>query len=301
MQNILSKLFRRDQDHDAQGMLSLLNLAWFVEARDPYTGGHLWRVSRYAQALARDAGLSEPEVARISLGGFLHDLGKIGVPDQVLRKPGPLDDAEYAVMRTHPEVGLRLVSAHRFASWVVDAVGSHHERPDGRGYPAALSGDAIPAAARIVGVCDAFDAMTSARPYRKAMPIERALAIIEECAGNQFDAALARRFVAIGRRGDWAHIASHSDDGIPLLDCQQCGPILVRERGAGAGRKLVCRNCTGEYVLVGSGPELRAQPTGALAAARDLIAHADLGLLQRLLAEFDALRLWSLPLRATPA
>jgi hypothetical protein len=298
MRNVVMSIFGRNRARDRQGLLSLLNLAWFVEARDPYTGGHLWRVSRYAQTLARDAGLAEPEIARISLGGFLHDLGKIGIPDQVLRKPGPLDEAELQVMRTHPEVGLRLLSAHPFAHWVAAAVGSHHERPDGGGYPHGLKADAIAPAARVVGICDAFDAMTSARPYRAAMPIERALDIIAAQAGRQFDAALAERFVAIGRRGDWSHVASHSDDGIPLLECPHCGPTLVRERDNGEGHALYCRNCSSAFTLVSTGQGLRAQPTGAMGGASDLVARADAGLLHRLMAEFDALALWSLPLRA---
>ncbi len=280
---------------DEQALLSLLNLAWFVEARDPYTGGHLWRVSRYAQALAEHAGLSPPEVARIALGGFLHDLGKVGVPDAVLRKAGPLGEAEWQVMRTHPQVGLRLLSAYPLAHWVRDAVGSHHERCDGQGYPDGLTGTAIPLAARIVGICDAFDAMTSARPYRAPMSIERALGIIDAQSGTQFDRDLAAHFVALGRAGRWSHIAGHSDEGIPLLHCPHCGPTLVRPREARAGQLLYCRNCTSAFVLEASRGELQARPTGAMASASELITDADQALLHRLLAEFAALRLWALP------
>lgn len=290
-----SRLFRDPRRSGEQALLGLLNLAWFVEARDPYTGGHLWRVSRYAQALAEHAGLGASEVARIALGGFLHDVGKIGVPDSVLRKAGPLDDAEWGIMRTHPQVGVRLLSAHSLAHWVADAIGSHHERCDGRGYPSGLSGTAIPVAARIVGICDAFDAMTSARPYRAGMSIEVALDIIAAHSGSQFDAHLAAQFGALGRAGSWAHIAGHSDEGIPLLNCPHCGPTLVRTREAREGQPLYCRNCSSAFVLDGASGDLEALPTGAKGAASDLVADSDHALLHRLLDEFAALRLWALP------
>src|SRR6476620_1091189 len=146
---------------------SLLVMAWMVESRDPYTGGHLWRVSRLARLLAMCAHLPEPEVARIALGGFLHDLGKIGIPDHILRKPGRLTEAEYDVMQTHPEIGSRSLALHPLAHLVREDVLSHHERYDGKGYPKGLSGAMLPQEARIVGLCDAFDAMTSSRPYRQ--------------------------------------------------------------------------------------------------------------------------------------
>lgn len=148
-----------------QLMASLLAMAWFVEARDPYTGGHLWRVSRYARLLAEETGLPAAEVAQVSVGGFLHDLGKIGVPDAVLRKPSRLTEEEYAVIKTHPDLGLRMLARHPLAAFVGDAVGMHHERPDGLGYPNGLTTENIPVAARIVGICDAFDAMTTALPH----------------------------------------------------------------------------------------------------------------------------------------
>ena len=127
-----------------QLMASLLSMAWFVEARDPYTGGHLWRVSRYARLLADAEGLSQADAATISIGGFLHDLGKIGVPDAILRKPDRLLEDEYAIIRTHPDIGLRMLAGHPLARLVSDAVGLHHERPDGKGYPRGLKAAAIP-------------------------------------------------------------------------------------------------------------------------------------------------------------
>lgn len=260
---------------------SLVVMAWFVEARDPYTGGHLWRVSRYAQLLADAGGLDRAETARVSLGGFLHDLGKIGVPDAVLRKPDHLTDEEYAVIKTHPAIGLRMLAGHPLVELVQDAVYLHHERPDGRGYPLGLRGEELPRAARIVGICDAFDAMTSHRPYRAGMAIERALAILDEFAGRQFDAGWTARFVALGRAGALAHVQGHSDEGIPLQECPMCGPTLVVRRGQQPGETLYCRQCGGEFRLREEAGRLVAAPTGNKGTPRDLEPVADHALIAR--------------------
>lgn len=209
---------------------SLYVMASLVEARDPYTGGHLWRVSQFCRLLAEDAGFPAADVARIALGGFLHDLGKVGVPDAILNKPDRLSDEEYAVIKTHPEVGNRLLAGHPLAGLARAAVLSHHERPDGSGYPHRLSADAIVQDARVVGICDAFDAMTSTRPYRRGMAVEKALAIIEENLGRQFDRALGERFLRLGRAGRLDHIVGHSEAGIPLQECPICGPTIVVRR-----------------------------------------------------------------------
>lgn len=114
---------------------SLYAMSLLVEARDPYTGGHLWRVSQFSRLIALDMGLESSEVARITLGGFLHDLGKIGIPDSILNKRDKLTDEEYAVIKTHPTIGSRLLSGHPLRDLVDVAVTMHHETPDGRGYP----------------------------------------------------------------------------------------------------------------------------------------------------------------------
>lgn len=267
---------------------SLLTMAWFVEARDPYTGGHLWRVSRYARLLAEAADLSAPEVARVSLGGFLHDLGKIGIADAILRKTSALTDDEYAIVRTHPEQGLRMLAGHPLASLVREAVYSHHERPDGQGYPRGLSGDQLHQDARIVGLCDAFDAMTSSRPYRKGMDRDRALAIIQSQSGSQFDPLFSRHFIELGRSGVLDHVIGHSDDGIPLQECPMCGPTLVLTRDRHAGEHIYCRNCTGEFELKPEHDRLVAHPTGRQGSARDLEPEADHALIRRVVAEAAA-------------
>lgn len=256
-------------------LASLLTMAWFVEARDPYTGGHLWRVSRYAWLLAESAGFSKAECTQFSLGGFLHDLGKIGVPDAILRKPSRLDNDEYAVIKTHPDMGLRMLSGHPLAQLVCDAILSHHERPDGRGYPRGLASDAIPVMARIVAIGDAFDAMTSHRPYRPGMPRERAAAIIGEGRGTQFDLHLTDRFIELSDSGHLDHIIGHSDAGIPLLSCPTCGPIIVVCDNHNEGDHAVCRNCGGEFVVEKSNRALVATWLGVKADAAKLEPEVD--------------------------
>lgn len=261
---------------------SLLGMAWVVEARDPYTGGHLWRVSRYAALLCERAGTSLTVCARVSVGAFLHDLGKVGIPDAILRKPSTLDDDEHAVIRTHPELGARLLTGHPLAHWAVDAVRAHHERPDGQGYPQGLRG-AIPHAALVVGICDAFDAMTSTRPYRAGMPVPLALERIGRELGRQFDEPLGRHFLTLGSEGLLDHIAGHSDDGIPLQHCMNCGPTLVLRREQQPGDRVYCRSCGGEYRIggsLGNRPDA-VEPTGRRGAPEDLVPAADVPLIQR--------------------
>lgn len=286
----ISRFFSgREEDaylrHREELLASLLVMAWMVEARDPYTGGHLWRVSQFSRLLAASAGLPEAEVAGVTVGGFLHDLGKVNVPDAILRKAGPLTAEEYEVIKTHPDVGWRLLAGHPLAALAEAAVRAHHETPDGRGYPQGLAGDAVPLEARIVGICDAFDAMTSTRPYRRGMPVAQALAIIDENLGRQFDRAFGTRFVALGREGRLDHIVGHSDAGIPLHDCMMCGPTLVLRRGQAAGEHIYCRNCGGEYRTEAGDDGTIAVPTGRAGSPRDLEPEADIDLIARLVRE----------------
>lgn len=271
-------------------LASLLTMAWFVEARDPYTGGHLWRVSRYARLLAEQAKFNEAEAARVGLGGFLHDLGKIGIPDAILRKTNRLTDLEYEVIKTHPNMGTRMLAGHPLAVLVKDAIGLHHERPDGKGYPLRLSGDSIPEVAQIIGVCDAFDAMTSHRPYRQGMPRDKALDILSSEKGTQFDARFADIFITMGQAGQLDHVLGHSDDGIPLQSCPMCGPTLVLRKSSKAGERIYCRNCTGEFEIKEGDQCLVATPTGRQGRPADLEPDLDDELIQRtVIASVDAM------------
>ncbi len=268
---------------------SLYVMALLVEARDPYTGGHLWRVSQYCKILAAECGLPEKDVARIALGGFLHDLGKISIPDAILNKPERLTEAEYAVIKTHPEVGKRLLSEHPLAELASAAVHAHHETPDGRGYPLGLRGDDIPIDARIVGLCDAFDAMTSNRPYRRGMPVENALSILEQNLGKQFDADFGRKFIAIGRRGHLSPIAGYSEPGIPVQECPMCGPTIVVRRKNRSGDRVYCRRCGAEAAVTFENGKFDISMTGKQGDAAALQPEADIDLIESLVRETAAL------------
>lgn len=165
-----------------------------IDARDPYTQGHSERVARLAFELAQIHGLSEEACQEIYLAGILHDIGKIGVPDRVLLKNGALTEEEFDIIRQHPETGYRIVERLGHLEFVLPGVLYHHERWDGKGYPHGLAGLAIPLMARILAVADAFDAMTSSRPYRDAMPVEKAHSIIRAGAAEQWDAEIAGCF-----------------------------------------------------------------------------------------------------------
>ena len=176
-------------------------LAQVVEAKDVTTRGHLDRTHRYGIALAERV---DPQLAarpEVGYGFFLHDIGKVGIPESILCKPGPLDDHEWQIMRMHPAIGARIVEPIRFLADAVEIVRSHHERWDGRGYPSRLAGEEIPAAARVFAVVDSFDAMTSDRPYRQALPLERAVDEIREGAGTQFDPTVVIAFLELVDEG----------------------------------------------------------------------------------------------------
>lgn len=266
---------------------SLLAWAWAVEARDPWTGGHLWRVARYTELLADRAGMAPQERAQVALAAFVHDLGKLAVPESILRQREPLSEAAHAVMRTHPEMGARLVAGHPYGPLVHDIVLLHHETPDGRGYPRGLSGPTIPTGARIVGLCDAFDAMTTRRPWREALSVDEALSSIEVQLGRQFDDFLGRHFLALAREGAFQGIIGHSDEGMPLQHCASCGPTMVQRREHHVGEHLHCPVCGARHRLVaaaGSGMghrSLIAEPTGAFGSPMDLLPQPDHALIRR--------------------
>lgn len=185
-------------------LASIQALAAAVDAKDSYTQGHSQRVAEYSSALAKHIGMSKEEVDLVYTTGTLHDVGKIGVPDAILRKPSRLDDDERAVMETHPALGEVIVRKIPQLVQTLPGVRHHHERWDGKGYPDRLSGEEIPRLARLLALADTYDAMTSDRPYRKGLPIETALAEITRGAGTQFDPALAPAFVEVTRY--WASL-----------------------------------------------------------------------------------------------
>jgi putative nucleotidyltransferase with HDIG domain len=178
-------------------MLSMLSRA--IEARDPYTRGHCARVTEIAEAIALRLGWSEERIALLRVGGPLHDIGKLGISDEVLGKAGGLENHELDQIREHPRIGAKILL--RVASFrdALPYVLYHHERWDGTGYPTGKAGEEIPLEARVLAVADAFDAMTSDRPYRRALTREEALGEVERCAGTQFDPEIARVFLELFR------------------------------------------------------------------------------------------------------
>ncbi len=175
------------------GLLHSLTSA--VDAKDAYTCGHSERVALISRHLALAAGMSEQQADRIYMAGLLHDVGKIGVPEGVLQKTGKLTAEEFEQIKRHPDVGARILRDIKQIEDLIPGVLRHHERYDGKGYPGGLAGDAIPLMGRIICLADCFDAMTSSRTYRKALPVEVALMEIRRCAGTQFDPMLADAFV----------------------------------------------------------------------------------------------------------
>lgn len=174
------------------------SLASAIDAKDTYTKGHSTGVARYSEALARAVGLEEKEIERIKLGAILHDVGKIGIPENILRKPTGLSDEEWQVMKQHPTIGVdKVIKPNRQLQDLIPMVKYHHERYDGKGYPEGLKGDEIPLTARIVSVADAYHALVSDRPYRKGLGIEKACEILKEGAGLQWDKKLVRTFISI--------------------------------------------------------------------------------------------------------
>lgn len=176
-------------------LASLQSLADALEVKDAYTWGHSTRVCRYAMAIAKELSLGDEMLRQIELGSRLHDLGKIGVREDILNKDGPLTDAEYAHVMEHPVIGWKLLQPLLHdAPHALAVVRSHHERFDGTGSPDALSGDRIPLEARICAVADSFDAMTSGRPYRAGLSVDYAMAELRRCAGTQFDVNCVNAF-----------------------------------------------------------------------------------------------------------
>ncbi len=175
-------------------------LAATVEARDPYTNGHAMRVTHLAYLLGKEYGLDRQELRRLQRAAALHDIGKIGAPDRVLLKPGRLTESEWKEIRKHPDIGAGIVAATPYLQDIAEIIRRHHERFDGHGYPKRLGGDGIPVAARILAIVDAFDAMTSDRPYRLAFALDEAVERIVRGSGSQFDPQAATAFIELCRR-----------------------------------------------------------------------------------------------------
>ena len=179
----------------------LVTFAKMIDARDPYVSGHSAKVADYAVAIATELRLSEEQIAQVRQAAFFHDIGKIGISEQILHKPAQLDQAEYDLVKRHSRIGAQFLETCKGLRYLVPAVKYHHERWDGTGYPERLSGEQIPLDARILAVCDAVEAMASDRPYHRALPLDAIIVELMRCAGTQFDARIVEAFVTVAVRG----------------------------------------------------------------------------------------------------
>lgn len=247
---------------DREMIKSITTLATVIEARDPYTGGHTWRVSQYAVSLAEHVGFDTHGQFIVNLGGLVHDLGKVGIPDGILKKPDRLTDEEYLNMKQHPQIGYELVEPHTLFTLLKDAVYGHHERIDGLGYPFGRVGAELSPVSRIMAIADAFDAMTSTRPYRQGMPLEKALEILNAEKGKQFDSAYTDQFIQLAKSGKLNHILGHSGDERLLLTCPGCGPIIDAPPHLKDGDHIMCPSCHGDYVAHTDGESFEIEWTG---------------------------------------
>jgi putative two-component system response regulator len=196
-QHLEVTVHRQTRQIRRQFLSTVDSLVRTLEARDPYTCGHSRRVRRYALRLASALGLEEQQKQHLSLAAKLHDIGKFGVPEAVLHKPGRLTEEELAVLRKHPVISERILAPVIRNREILSAVRGHHERYDGQGYPDALAGEQIPVLARVLAVADCFDAMTTCRSYRNALPLGQALDRLNDGAGAQFDPDIVRTFTDV--------------------------------------------------------------------------------------------------------
>lgn len=207
----------RSRELEERALATVRALAAAVAERDDDTGNHIQRVHDLGLLLARSMCPEEAQNEELAYGFVLHDIGKVAVPDSVLRKPGPLDDEEWQLMRAHPEAGARMLADVPFLARAREVVLHHHERWDGSGYPEGLSGEEIPLWARMFAVVDTVDAMTSYRPYRAALPLETALEEISDQAGTQFDPRCVEGFLALDRDEVARRLEHRSENRIGAL------------------------------------------------------------------------------------
>ncbi|HAE37673.1 MAG TPA: hypothetical protein DCG57_03420 [Candidatus Riflebacteria bacterium] len=194
-------------------------LATAIDAKDPYTQGHSRRVTQYSVAIAEEMNLAPKDVEDIRYAGLLHDVGKIGIKDSIIRKPGRLTDEEYAIIKKHPAIGAKILRPVDFLAEKIPGVLHHHEYYDGRGYPDHLTGENIPLAGRIICVADAFDAMTTNRPYRKGLTVKTAVGELKKFSGKQFDPDCVEAFLKAFDRKLFQYFEKVEDsDDMVLID-----------------------------------------------------------------------------------
>jgi HD-GYP domain-containing protein (c-di-GMP phosphodiesterase class II) len=219
-----------------------------MERRDPYTVGHMWRAAQFSTLLGTRLGFDDIDILTLRVGALLHDLGKVKVPLAILHKPGPLDQHEYALVKAHPQIGSELIHRYSLGATLQDMIHHHHETFDGNGYPDALKREEIAVSSRVIAIVDAFDALTSARPYRKNMAPRKALAILAGEKDKQFYGRLVSAFVETPIE-DLKPIIGHIPNGMPFVECFSCGPVNAIPRST-LDRDIVrCKVCRGKFRL----------------------------------------------------
>jgi len=220
----------------------IASLATAIDAKDRHTSSHINRVRHYATSLAKAAGVKGPEFDAIATGAVVHDIGKLGIPDHILLKPGKLSPEEFTRMQSHVLIGAEILSPVPFTFPVVDVVLTHHERWDGLGYPNGLAGEEIPIGGRIISLVDVFDALTSNRPYRRAMTPDEAAQVLVEGGGKQFDPALVKIFLDILPRvwRETEEMEADASKNMPMTSSVQKGSALIRISQAAAEMAAVC-------------------------------------------------------------
>jgi HD-GYP domain-containing protein (c-di-GMP phosphodiesterase class II) len=202
IQKAIEQIQQAARENKELFMGSIRMLANAIDEKDPYTRGHSERVAYYSACVAKHLGMSPEEVEKVHVSGIIHDVGKIGIEDKILRKAAALTDDEYEIMKQHPTKGLHILAAVPLLKEKAGAGLMHHENVDGSGYPDGLKGEEIPRLGRIVCVADAFDAMTTDRPYSKAMTFEAAIARLKFLAGKKFDSQCVHAFEVAFAAGD---------------------------------------------------------------------------------------------------
>jgi energy-coupling factor transport system substrate-specific component len=198
-----TKRFLKKENEQKQLIREIVEaFAKVIDMKDKYTRGHSVRVAHYTAMLAREMGCSDDDIEKYYNIALMHDVGKIGIPMEVLNKPGKLDDDEYETIKSHTSLGYETLKDISIMPELAIGAGMHHERPDGKGYPNALKNEEIPLVARIIGVADTFDAMYSNRPYRNRMPFDKVVSIIKEVRGTQLDSEVVDAFLSLVDKGE---------------------------------------------------------------------------------------------------
>ena len=230
---IKTRKYRQKEEEDRALIREITTaFAKTIDMKDKYTNGHSLRVAKYTEMLARELGYSEEEIEKYYDIALLHDIGKIGIPEEVLNKPGKLTDEEFAIIKSHPSLGYNALKDISIMPDLAIGAGSHHERPDGKGYPNGLKGEEIPRVARIIGVADCFDAMYSNRPYRNRMNFEKVVSIIREVAGTQLDPEVVDAFMRLVAKGEFRAPDDHGGGSTETIE-----NIHNREKSGKAGDK----------------------------------------------------------------